>query len=768
MTSRISVLRDEIMTRGGSFVANPNPMTMPVAIHRAMLSPGSRGQLRAALLLEQVRWAQIELRPVWTLAGEHLPRATSWDVPVPDLTCAETRAHLQSLDVPEAEWDALVHHVAEWKRIGRCYAVGEADPDYVRGLIDLAQPQSTAVFLAGGWTENHSVRDFAKVMRLGFSGIREEIWRRLETMPPSHPDRVRSEQFWRAALTVCEAGMLLGERYAQHARELAGSCASDQDRQRLLRIADTCCRVPAYGARTFSEAVQALWFAHVLTCGEDGINANSIGRLDQILWPWYQADIAAGVLTREQAVEIMAELACKLYLEYDVQAITLGGQDREGQDAVNELSYVILDATEQVDFIRDVSVRLHKASPEPFVRRAAELIRRGGGIPFIFNDDCFIPAMTEHGIAIEDARDYAPIGCIELTVPGRAIPHAVSGWINALKCLELALFNGRDPRTGVQIGPETGEFVQMNSFEQFYQAYFTQLRFFTERMVYVCNRGELMQREYGPLPCWSVMTDDCIARGRDITDEGAVYNYHSICFMGTANTADSLMALKQLVFDESVIDAQTLLDALRADFRGHEDVFQLLSHRPAKYGNDIDAVDLLAVRVTSDFIDLLDTMRSPLNGRYVAHLFTFKLNIPFGISTGATPDGRRCGEPLAYSLSAHQGRDQTGVTTMLRSLSKLPHRRAGGATAAIIDLDPSLVETESGAEVLTQLIRSAIDMGVGQLQWNVTTVERLMQAKCDPERYGNIPVRVAGYSQLFRLIEPELQDHIIARTKHRR
>jgi formate C-acetyltransferase len=536
----------------------------------------------------------------------------------------------------------------------------------------------------------------------------------------------------------------------------------------MQRIAEVCARVPARGARTFAEAVQSLWFAHVLTCGEDGINANSIGRLDQILFPYYRADVRSGRLTRAQAVEIMEELACKLYLDYDVQAITLGGVDGRGNDAANELSTIILEATRSVDFVRDVSVRLHRNSPPEFVRLASELIVRGGGIPFVFNDDCFVKALHDRGIGLKDARNYAPIGCIELTVPGRANPHAVSGWFNSTKCLELALFGGKDPSSGEQLGAQTGCLTDFRSFDDLYTAYCDQVEFFAQRMVYHCNRGELAQRERGPLPCWSVLTDDCIKRGRDITDGGAAYNYHSICFLGTANTADSLKAIEKLVFQERRIDAKELLDALRANFEGRESLRQMLLKQAPKYGNDCPEVDEIARRVDQDFIDLMDQMRSPIGGRYFVHLFSFLCNISFGKSVGATPDGRRAKEPLAYSLSAHQGRDEKGVTALIRSLSRLPHDQAAGATAAIVEIDPVLVQGEQGVERMCQLIRSALAMGVGQLQWNVTTVERLRKAQEDPERYGNIAVRVAGYSQMFKLIDRELQEHIIARTKHRK
>jgi len=287
-------------------------------------------------------------------------------------------------------------------------------------------------------------------------------------------------------------------------------------------------------------------------------------------------------------------------------------------------------------------------------------------------------------------------------------------------------------------------------------------------MVYHCNRGELAQRERGPLPCWSVLTDDCIRRGRDITNGGAKYNYHSVCFMGAANVADSLAAIQRLVFEQRKIDASALLDALKANFDGQEGLRTLLLNGAPKYGNDVEEVDRLAARVSNDFITLMDTMRSPLNGHYVVHLFTWRVNIEFGRGVGATPDGRRAGEPLAYSLSANQGRDLKGVTAMLRSLVHLPHNRAGGASAAIIDLDSGFVNGESGADLVAQLITGAIAMGVGQLQFNVTSVERLRQAQADPEHYGNIPVRVAGYSQMFKLLDRDLQEHIIARTKHTR
>jgi formate C-acetyltransferase len=766
LSPRLERLRSWVMSRRGSFPEHVHPFACAVALFRALAPGKSRVQVRADFLREQVEQAPIAIERDWRLAGQHLPMAHA-GLRLPDPTVPEQRKALMELGLSEEDVDRIRETLTAWRApVG--YAVGTESPEFAAGRGYWGSEDTGTVYWAMGWIENHSIRDYAKVLRLGFNGIRAEIeqaWTAADRAEPGYP---MAENFWRAALAVCDAGATLGRRYADAARRLAATAPDPEEKARLDAIAGCCDRVPAQGARTFAEAVQSLWLAHILTCGEDGINANSLGRLDQILYPYYAADRAAGCLDRAAALEIMEELACRLYLEYDVQAITLGGTTREGADAVNEVSFLILEATRTLGFIRDISIRWHRDTPMPFLELAVDLIARGGGIPFVFNDECFIPALTDRGIALEDARDYAPIGCVELTIPGRANPHAVSGWFNSTKCLELAMFDGCDPATGRPIGPRTGSFESFPDFESFYAAYARQVEALARNMVYHCNRGELAQREGGPLPCWSVLTDDCIRRGRDITDGGALYNYHSICFMGAANTADSLIALKQVIFDEPRVPRAELLDALRANFRGYEPLRQMLLTRVPKYGNDRPEVDDLARRVCEDFISLMDRMASPLGGRYVVHLFSFLCNLQFGKTLGATPDGRLAKEPLAYSLSANQGRDLNGVTAMLQSLARLPHRRAAGASAAIVEIIPSLVAGPNGVKTLLQLTLTALRQGVGQLQWNVTSVERLRLAQRDPEHYGNIAVRIAGYSQMFKLVQPELQEHIIRRTKHGR
>jgi formate C-acetyltransferase len=791
MNPRIEKLREQVMKRHGSFVTEANPYERDVATLRSYQSDGNGGingqaqargleqdpsriQQRAAYLYELVKVASLEIPPFWNLAGEHLPTAAGavgmggfgmFQDDDPERISRLAELGVEESEIPKLE-NILFRGARTFDRESaiphQYYSVGEISPENNMGRGNWGQNNCETVFWGGGWVENHSIRDFAKVIRIGFRGIRAEIEAEWHKHDITEPDYAIKENFWKAALRICDAGILLGQRYAELATEKVSQTSCDTEKKRFEKMAEVCRKAPAEGAGNFFEAVQTLWFAHILTCGEDGINANSIGRLDQILYPYYRDDN----ISRDEALEIMEELACKLYLDYDVQAITLAGVDKEGNDAVNELSYLILEATGNVDFIRDVSVRLSDNTPDDFIDLCSRLIIKGGGIPFIFNDNCFVKALNDRGIKLEDARDYAPIGCIELTIPGKANPHAVSGWMNSTKCLELALFGGVEQESGRQIGPKGKTLAEMDTFEEFFDAYKAQLEYFAKSMVYNCNRGELKQREQGPLPCWSVMTDDCIKRGRDITDQGAVYNYHSICFMGTANTADSLMAVKKLVFEDKSIEPSVLLEALKNNFENHDALRARLLNSIPKYGNDNPEVDQLAKEVDEHFIAFMDQFESPLGGKYFVHLFSFLCNLTFGKATGATPDGRKAGEPIAYSLSAQQGRDEKGITAMLKSLSCLPHDQAAGSSAAIVELSPKLIDGASGKDRMNNIIKTAMDLGVGQLQFNVVTVDRLVKAQEDPEKFGNIPVRVAGFSQMFKLIAEDLQNHIIARTKH--
>ena len=763
---KLSLIGDDVKARKGSFIPGLNPMLRDVAIYHAVQPQRSLLQVRAASIHELAKLVQLAIYPNWTLAGEHL-NPGCWIV-YGMSSMQDESARREELcrigfgdkfaDIKKAVDDFHHHNSAA--------VPGEIIPENSVGAGSWGTTPSDEVYWGRGWTENHSIRDYAKLIRLGYGGLKKEIEVELQAHPITAPDYPERENFLRGALSICDAGITLGCRYAALAEQMAEKTEDIEDRKRLQNMGAICRRVPEHGASSFREAVQSLWFAHLITCAEDGINANSLGLLDRILEPYYQKDLADGKVTRGQAVDLMAELAAKLYLDYDVQAITLGGVNVDGSSAVSDMSYIILDATAAFGELRDLSVRIDRNTPDEFLLACTKLVIQGGGIPFFFNDDCFIKALTDRGISLPDARTYSPIGCVELTIPGKANPHAVSGWFNLAKCLELTLYNGIDPASGKQLGPITGELAELKTFTDLKQALFRQIDYFASRMIYHCRRGESAQRAFGALPGWSLLTDDCIRRGRDITNGGAVYNYHSICLMGVPDTADALAAMEKFVYGDSSINHIELLRAIKDNFHGHDALRQKLLKGAPKYGNGEDGPDHLAAELCNYFIDKMDSWSTPDN-RIFVHLFTFKINIHFGKKVGALPDGRLAGEPLAYSLSAHQGRDLNGVTSLFRSLAQMPHHKAAAGSAAIIDLHPSFIENANGAEMLMQLVKSSVQMGIGQLQWNVVSAEQLQKAKDDPEHFGNIPVRVAGYSQLFKLIEPELQDHIIARYKHK-
>lgn len=614
---------------------------------------------------------------------------------------------------------------------------------------------------------NHSIRAYEKVLRLGFTGIATEVESVLAELSPADPDAAVCRANLLAWQWICESAKGLGARHAAMARELADSCADENQKRDWDEIAEICERVPAQPARTFREAVQSLWFAHILTIWEDGINANGMGRIDQFLWRYLEHDLAAETITLDVAKEILAALWIKLYRPYDVQQMMIGGQHADGSDATNPLSYLVLDVTEGLGFVRCLSARLHKQSPREFVSRCVDLLAVGGGIPFFFNDEALIPALVSRGIPLEDARGYAAIGCIEITIPGKANPHAVSHWINLAKCLELAINDGCDLLDGAQVGPRTGAFEDMRSIEDLVAAYSKQLEYFTEWAVYGSNSSEIAHRSQYRLPYLSLLTEDCVSRGLDIIEGGARYNYHSSAAMGIPNVADSLTAIRCAVFDEAKLSPGDMLAALRSNFAESEDLRLFLKNRLPKYGNDEPLPDTFAADLARQYCDLLARYSTPTGGTFFCHLFTFTLMLGYGKLTGASPDGRFAGDPLAYSVSPVQGRDKEGITAALNSLAKIPHNIAAASSSAILEVAPSLLE-QSGRESFAALIVAAISKGVGQLQFNVVSADTLRAAQDNPDRYSNLCVRVSGFSQRFCLLDREMQDHIIARTKHSR
>jgi len=627
-----------------------------------------------------------------------------------------------------------------------------------------ADASSEGAVWSPGVAENHTVLGYEKVLRLGFSGILAEIKDGLKNLDLNDAASVKRKQLLECAAVVTENACNIGKRYRKKAEEKLKNCLRYEIAQDLNKMIEVLDSVPYGPAKTFHEAVQSLWFAHIINTWEDGINANSIGRIDQILYPYYKKDIEEGRITKEEAFELLCCLWIKLYRDYDVQQAMIGGVDQNGDDASNELSTMILDVTDALGFVRCLSVRLHKGSPQKLIKRALQVVGKGNGIPFFFNDDILIPALVSNGIELRDARDYAAIGCVEITIPGKANPHAVSNRINLLKCLELALNDGVSLTTGEQAGPKTGSVSKMTCMQDIVAAYKKQAEYFTGIACFESNRLELQNSLTLPMVYKSILTEGCLKSGRDFNNGGAKYNYHESMPMGIPNVADSLAALQKLVYENRKYTLKEVADILKGNF-ADETVRQEFLNRAPKFGNDDDLVDSYAARVLEHFCKTLKNIKGISGLGFFAQPFTFLWLIEAGSMTAATPDGRREGENIAYSISPMQGRDSSGLTAVLNSIAKLPSKMAAGSTSAIIEVDPALFERDK-IDQMVIMLQTAFQKGVGQIQFNVTNAETLKKAQAEPEKYQNLAVRVSGFSQRFCLLDKKLQDHIIARTKH--
>lgn len=605
---------------------------------------------------------------------------------------------------------------------------------------------------------NHSVIGYDQIIKYGFAGMLERI-NKFET------EKGKNE-LYSSTKRICEAAMRFGEKHAEKAKEILYSGDENYRKEDLEKIINVCSNVPRNGANTLHEAIQSLWFAHILNTWEDGINANSLGRLDQILYPYYKSDIENGILTKEEAFELICCLWLKLYLNYDVQQSCVGGTDENGKSCVNDLSYMMLDATEQLDFIRCLSVRYSQNTEKEFIERALEVVGHvQKGVPFFFNDDTMIPALESKGISHKDACDYTQIGCVETVIPGKSNPHAVTGRVCALKALEYVLGNGYslmypDMKNGI----ETGDILEFDTYEKFYNAVLCQLKDMTDLTCNKIKQSALISRFYAPRPYKSMLTEGCLETGKDFNDFGAKYDFYEVMLVGVPNLADSLEVIRKYVYEEKKYSLAELKEILINDYPDDSVRLEFINKVP-KFGNDIDSVDSIAYDIIDKFCDYLEDATSKYELNFFAQPFTFLWMIDHGHHCMASPDGRKKGEILAYSLSPMQGRDFNGLTSLFNSLSKLPTKRTPGTTSAIVEVDPKLF-TDRNIPLLASVLFAAGSQGLQNVQFNTIDADMLIDAKLHPEKHKNLAVRVSGFSQKFNLLIPELQDHIISRTKH--
>ncbi len=686
------------------------------------------------------------------------------------------------------------------------------------------------IFTPGNYFYNgigHVTVDYGKVLKIGFKGIIKEVEEQKAKLSVADSDYSKRFQFLEAVIISCNAVCDYAKRYAALAKNEAAACSDEKRRAELLQIAANCSKVPAEGATSFYEACQSFWFVQMLLQTESSGHSISPGRFDQYMYPYYEVDLEKGAITREFAQELIDCIWVKLndlnkvrdaasaegFAGYSLfQNLIVGGQDSNGQDATNDISYMCMNATMHVHLPQpSFSVRVWNGTPHEFMLRAAEVTRTGVGLPAYYNDEVIIPSLQSRGLTLEDARDYNIIGCVEPQKSAKTDGWHDAAFFNMCRPLELVFSNGVDK--GIQIGPRTGEVTEMTSFDEFYDAYKKQMTYFIELLVNADNAIDLAHAERCPLPFQSCMVEDCIGRGKSLQEGGAIYNFTGPQGFGIANMADALYAIKRLVFEEKSVTMAEYKEALDNNYGkdmdskiaenitaqvaknlvesgkvlSREDVktiyetvvknnctdeqkakYSLLLEKIGqlpKFGNDISEVDSFARDVAYTYTKPLLNYRNPRGGQYQAGLYPVSANVPLGAQTGATPDGRLANTPVADGVSPAAGRDVKGPTAAANSVSKLDHYIASNGTLFNMKFHPSALAGESGLESFVALVRGYFDQKGSHMQFNVVSRQTLRDAQKNPEKYKSLVVRVAGYSALFTTLSRSLQDDIINRTE---
>ena len=686
------------------------------------------------------------------------------------------------------------------------------------------------MFTPGNYFYNgvgHVTVKYGEVLEIGFSGIRAKAEAELAKLSLADGDYQKRSRFLEAVMISCDAAVTYARRYAKLALEEAEKCTDPVRKMELLVIAQNCANVPEKGANGFYEACQSFWFVQQLLQIESSGHSISPGRFDQYMYPYYKKDLDSGKITRAQAQELMDCIWVKLndlnkcrdaasaegFAGYSLfQNLIAGGQNAEGIDVTNDLSFMSIQASMHVFLPQpSLSVRVWNGTPHEFLIKAAELTRTGIGLPAYYNDEVIIPSLVSRGLTLEDARDYNIIGCVEPQKAGKTEGWHDAAFFNMCRPLELVFSNGKDK--GAQVGPETGDVEKMETFEEFFHAYEIQMDYAIKLLVNADNAIDMAHAERCPLPFLSSMVDDCMKRGKSVQEGGAVYNFTGPQGFGVANMADSLYAVKQLVFDEKKVTMKELKQALMLNYgkglaqedlaalasdtvsvmrssgetvgeaeiaavlktihalseseevkENGERILKLIEEVP-KFGNDIPEVDAFARKVAYTYTKPLLNYRNPRGGMFQAGLYPVSANVPLGAQTGATPDGRLAHTPVADGVSPSAGKDVNGPTAAANSVARLDHYIASNGTLFNQKFHPSALSGRRGLENFAGLIRSYFDQKGSHMQFNVVSRETLLDAQKHPEQYKHLVVRVAGYSALFTTLSKSLQDDIIRRTE---
>ena len=607
----------------------------------------------------------------------------------------------------------------------------------------------------------------------------EEAIAKLDYLNDEHALEKREQL--NAMSIMCDAIMILGERYAKLAREMAEKESDPKRKEELLQIAHNCDVVPAHKPETFWQAIQMYWFAHIgVTTELNPWDAYSPGRLDQHLNPFYIKDCEEGRLDRDGALELLECLWVKFNNQpappkvgitlkesstyTDFANINTGGITPDGEDGVNEVSYLILDCMDEMKLLQPSSnVQISRKTPRKFLKRACEISRKGWGQPAFYNTEAIIQELLNAGKTITDARKGGTSGCVETGAFGREA-YTLQGYFNLPKILELTLYDGYDHVSGQQLGLHTGNAEDFKSYEELFEAYKKQVEYFADIKIEGSNKITKIFAKYMPAPFLSILTDDCIARGLDYNAGGARYNVNYLQGVGIGTITDSLSAIKYNVFDNKRFTMKELLDACKNDFAGNEVMLHLVSHKTPKYGNNDDYADDIMKDVFNHYQQTVCGRDNMKNGTWGIDMLPTTCHVYFGEVMMASPNGRRAHKPTSEGISPEKGADVNGPTAVAKSCAKMDHLKTGG-TLLNQKFTPNVVAGEKGLDLMADFVRTYFNMDGHHIQFNVIDRETLIKAQQNPEEYRDLIVRVAGYSDHFRNLSKALQDEIIDRTE---
>lgn len=775
MSQRIQILKDKMLSAPRyASIEQARIITRVYQENEHLSIPKKRAlSLKAAMEELEIGFEKEEL-----IVGNRT-KGVRYGVVFPESGCSWVNNEFETLPTrPQDQFHVREEDIQEFREKIYPYWKGKSMEDVIKhhGGQEIQSIAKVVKINQKDHAQGHICPDSALWLKMGPLGLMNQAQEKLKTCEESQ------KEFYECVVLVMQGACTFMKRYHDMIMENIDE-VEEPYQQSLRTVANNCLNLTKRPPETFHEAVQSLWFLFVLLHMESNASSFSPGRMDQYLYPYYQKDIESGKISMEDALDILECLWLKfnqiVYLRNQNSAkyfagfpigfnIAIGGEDENGNDTYNELSLLCLQCQYDLGLPQpNLSVRLNRNSSHELMQKAIEVVSKGSGMPQFFNDEAIVHALMELGIEKKDALNYAIVGCVELTTHGNNLGWSDAAMFNLNKALELTLNHGKCLLTHEQIGLDLGGLDTYQTFEDLEKAFQRQIDYFIDKMMQCEVIVEKAHQDCLPTAFLSSVIDDCLENGLDVTKGGAKYNLSGIQMIQIANLADSLAAMKQLVYDDQIIDAKELLAALQSDFKGYEIIQTMLLNKVPKYGNDVEWVDRLGAKWAEYFRSRMKDYTNYRGGPYHTGMYTVSAHVPMGENVGASPDGRNALTPLADGgMSPVYGRDLKGPTAVLKSVSRLNNSLTTNGGLLNMKFLPEFFETKNGMNKFENFLRAFVDLKVPHIQFNVVRREDLEDAQIRPQLHKSLTIRVAGYTAYFVELAHKLQDEIIERTTY--